>query len=283
MADDLEGIVNNPATGQAAPPPKPGEAKQEQPKSITNSVIGEIGDLFKFGAKATLAIGAPVLQSSIFPEVARDTAILTGAQVVGDSITRYRQGEKNSMGKIAESSLMGTILGLPTHYMFKYLNMIPLDSIYGYVGRAAALGGIAAPIFTALYQGVAHTVRNKTLKGAGTYIKENFWPSLKRYWKTIFPISVASVSLLSPYLQIPVAAALQIAYTFFGAPNKRELKEDEKRDPTPFYKTLGNLGHMAFTLPEKTLNGVYSLGSSIGNIFSSKPPPAAPAAVPQAA
>lgn len=252
------------------------KAKQEEKKKpigTLESVIKESSDLVKAGFNLGLAGLIPYAQALLAPQAARDTGILAGVQVLGDATTNFKRGKKTTSAEVLKSSAVGTAIAVPTYYLFKYINKIPLDSIAGYFGRAAAFGGIAAPAFTAFYQGVDYFVRNLSFKGMGKYIKENYLPTLKKFWTRILPFSLANIFFVPAYLQIPVAAGLQYLFTLFGAPKKGELKEEEKRDKTPYLVAASNAAYkLGRNLIYSPLKAIYEIAKP-----APKPPITQPA------
>lgn len=259
------------------------EGKKEEKKistleSVVNETIHAAGSLLKIG----LATGIPYTQASTFPHLARDTAILAGSQVAGDATTDFRKGKKYTSGNVLESSLVGTAITAPVYAMYSLVNKIPTDTALGIVAKAGAWGGLAYPAFIGGYQSVDYLIKNRTFKGLGTYLKENYWKTLKFSWKYLLPLSLLNIFLVPPFLQIPVGAALSYAFALFGAPKKGELKEEEKRDKTPYYLAVYNAGSKLAKNIKGTFEAAYAIGSTlyekISNFFKTAAP--APAAAP---
>ena len=251
----------------------PQEKKEEQkPIGTLESVVNETSHLIKTGINLGLAGLIPYIQAVLVPQAARDTAILAGVQVAGDATTNFKRGKKTDSSEVLKSSIVGTTIAVPTYYAFKLVNKISLDNIAGYFGRASLFGGAIAPAFIGFYQTVDYLVRNLSFKGLGKYLKENYWPTLKKFWTRVLPFSLANIFFVPANLQIPVAAGLQYLFTLFGAPKKGELKEEEKRDKTPYYVAAANaaykLGRNLFYAP---LRAIYEIA---------KPAPKAPAIQP---
>lgn len=259
-------------TAKTAPQEEKQEAKQK-PVSTLESVVNETSHLIKTGLNIGLAGLIPYTQAVLVPQAARDTAILAGVQVAGDATTNFKRGKKTTSAEVLKSSAVGTAISVPTYYAFNLVNKIPLDNIAGYFGRASLFGGAIAPAFIGFYQTVDYLVRNLSFKGLGNYLKENYWPTLKKFWTRVLPFSLANIFFVPAYLQIPVAAGLQYLFTLFGAPKKGELKEEEKRDKTPYLVAASNvaykLGRNLFYAP---LRAIYEIAKP-----SPKPPTAQPA------
>lgn len=260
----------------------PQQEKKEEKKPIDTleSILNETGNLLKTGVNLGLATAVPFTQAAFLPQYASATATLAGAQVAGDATTDIRKGKKYTAGSALESSLVGTATTIPTYHMFDLINKVPTDTLLGYGAKAAAWGGLAYPAYIGMYQFLDYVIKNRTFKGVGKYIKENYWPTVKRAWKTTLLPSILSISLLPLAWQIPVSALIQYVFTLFGAPKKDEVKEEDKRDKTPYYvaapRALGRgLKSIFYGVPE----AVYSVSSALGEKLSYKaaPKPAAPA------
>jgi len=265
-ANQLEQIAKN--------APTPQQAKEESKKIGTlESVVGETLHFGKSLLNLGLAGAIPFAQAYTFPHLARDTAIMAGAQVAADSTVSLIKGKKYTSGNTLESAVMGTALTTPLYYLFKTAHKIPLDTPLGYLAKAGYWGGVAYPAYVGFYQTVDYLIRNRTFKGLGKYIKENYLGTLKRAWKYLLPISLLNVFFAPPILNIPIAAALTYIFDTFGAPKKGELKEEEKRDPTPYYvaapRVAGRLAYEAVNkLVYNPLKALYEIGS---NFYKSAP------------
>lgn len=267
---------------KAAPENK--EGQKPKPVSTIDSVVNETMHLLGSGAKLGLAAAVPVAQAAAFPYLARDTAVLAGAQVAADATTDRKRGKKYTAGSALESSIVGTATTAPVYWLFNLMNRIPLDSALGYVERAAAFGGLVYPAFIGGYQFIDYVVKNRTLKGVGKYIKENYWTTLKNAWKYIFPFGLANVLFTPAYLQIPIGALISYAFALIGAPKKDQLKENEKRDKTPYYLATYNAGAKLAKNIKGTFEASYAVGSAlyekISSFFKTTASSPAPAAAP---
>ena len=264
----------------AAPNQPAGQEKKEEKKPIgtLESVVNESYHLFGNTVKLGLAGFIPYTQGVLFPSVARDSAILAGSQIAGDFTTDRRRDKKYTAGSLLESSIIGTALAPALSGMFDAVHQVPLTSPMGYLGQAALWGGVAYPAYFALYQFANYVVRNRTVKGVGKYIKENYWTALKQGWKTLFPFSLVNLLFAPLYLNVPIAATLSYLLTLFGAPKTDEVKEDQKRDKTPYLSAASSavgkgLKNVFYGVPQT----FYAIGSSIRDLYKSSPRPAAPA------
>lgn len=214
------------------------------------------------------------------PGAALDTASWTLANCLGNLTTNVRSGKRHTMGEVAKSSAVASITALPIHFAYKMINSIPLDTALGYIGKAAAFGGLVFPALTGLYQSVDYVVRNG-FSGLGKYLKDNYWNSLKWGWKYLLPFSLANIFLVPAYLQIAVGSALGYVFSLSGAP-KVEVKESEKKGNSHLVN-WANPSYLAGGYGKfynRLLSGVSEFGKSINEFFTIKAnatPAAAPA------
>lgn len=264
-------------TVKAAPKEEKVEEKKK-PVTTLESVVNEslhgVKSLFNLGLAGLI----PATQAALVPTAARDTAILTGAQIAADATTDYKKGKKFTSTDWAKSSAVGTAITLPVHYLFDVLNKIPLDSALGYVGRASMYGGIVYPVYIGAYQFFDYTIKNMSFNGVGIYIKENYLPVLKRAWKTTIPLGLANILLIPAYLQIPIAALLGYAFALFGAPKKEEVPEEMKREKTPYLAAASKaFGKLSTSLIYAPFRALYEIGSGLNRTIAPRAFASAPA------
>lgn len=274
MAETIDNIANT------AP-----QQKKEEPREVSNleSVVDETRHLGKTALNLSLSAGIPLAQTTLMPLYARDTGILAGAQVAADATTSIKRGKKYTSGNALESAVVGTAMTPFLYHVFDYLNKIPSNSLPGYAGKAALFGGLAYPVFLGFYQTVDYLVKNRTFKGLGKYIKENYWPTLKKMWIRVLPFGLLNVFLAPPYLQIPISAALSYAFALFGAPKKDEVPEEQKRDKTPYVVAAANaVGRGLRNLFYAPLDLAYAAGRTLNDLYKKAPalPSPSPAAAP---
>jgi len=240
--------------------------QEKKPVGTLESVVSEFSHLGKSLLNLGLAGAIPFAQATLGPKYARDTALLAGAQVVGDATTDILKGKKYTSGSALESSLVGTITTIPTYHMFDLINKVPTETALGYVTKASAWGGLAYPAYIGMYQFIDYLIKNRTFKGIGKYIKENYWTTLKKAWRTTFPISLISIFFAPLAWQIPISALIQYGFVLFGAPKKAEVPEEQKRDKTPYYVAAPSVaGRLAYEAVNKLvynpLRALYEIGS----------------------
>ena len=251
------------------------DAKKPEPKHETP--LEEIVNGFSSAAKAALAFAVPYTFAAQVPSFARDTAILAGAQAASDLTLSYKNGKKYTAGNLLESTVLGTAMTPILEGMFGAANSVPTTDLMGYVAKAGVWGGLCYPGFVAAYQPLAYFIRNRTFKGMGKYIKENYWPTLKTAWTKLLPFSLLNVFFAPSWLQIPVSAGLSYVFDLFGAPHKEEIKEHQKRDKTSYLSALssitGKLARNVYSIP----NAAYSIGNSLRSLYKTAPKAPAPA------
>lgn len=273
MADEtIDNMVNGP----------PQAKKPEPKKSMLESMLAETGDALRVIGQGTLAVGMPLALMNTVPDAALDIGSWTAGNCAADLTTNIKSGKRHTMGEVAKSSAVASITSLPIHYAYKAINSISLDSIVGYIGKAAAFGGIVFPALLWLYQSVDYVVRNG-FKGLGKYLKEHYWSKLKSGWKYILPFSLANIFLVQKYLQIAVGSVLGYVLALSGAP-KGELKDSEKKGNAHLLNPInpGYLAEGAGMLYNRLIYGVYTFGKAINDFFKLEVP-AAPATAPAAA
>src|SRR3989344_9108824 len=269
--DNLEQRVGPPANNL-----HPGAAQAEnkgekKPASTLESVIDETTHLFGNSLKLGLAGVLPFAQATMLPQFARDTAILTGAQVASDYTSSLQRGKKYTSGSMLESAAIGTAITAPLETMFGIVNKMPLNTPLDYIAKAGVWGGIVYPVFNGLYLPTAYLIRNRTFKGMGKYVMEHYWPILKKSMKYILPFSLLNVFFAPAALQIPIAAALSFVYDRFTA-HKGEVTEDQKREKTPYLVAAPTAAAKLVRNSVKGLyDSVYAIGSSISDLYKSAP------------
>ncbi len=259
----------------------PHEEKKEEPKKIgtLDSVVNEIFDLAKVGA----AVAAPFAFGNAFPAMKTDAYVLSGAQVLGDATTARKRGQKFTKTNMLESSLQGLALtpvaAHPLYGVFPLINKIPTNDLMGYVTKGAVWGGVAYPIYMGIYQFFDYLFKNRTFRGLGKYMKENYWTALTTAWKKLFPISLFNIFFAPLSWQVAIGAALSYGLTLFGAPKKGEIKEEEKRDKTPYLVAAPRvLGRGIYNLGKGLYEGAYALGSGLRDTLLYKGTSGSPAA-----
>lgn len=245
-------------------------AAPKKPLTTLESVVDETSNLFGNTIKLGLAGAIPYTFTSLVPSMKTDTAVITGAQIASDYTTAYQRGKKYTAGSLLESAVLGTATTPVIETMFRTTNSIATNSLSGYLAKGAVWGGIMYPGFVGAYLPIAYLVRNRTFKGLGKYLKENYWKTLKESWTKLLPFSLMNIFFAPSYLQIPISAAISYVFDRFAAPPKTEIPEDQKRDKTPYLVAAPTA---AAKLVRNSVKGmydaVYAIGSSISDIYKS--------------
>ena len=255
------------------------EKKKEEKKPISalESVVNETSHLFGNTLKLGLAGAIPYTFASMFPTFRTDTAVLTGAQIASDYTTAYQRGKKYTAGSLLESSVLGVATTPIIETMFRTTNLIPTNSLSGYFAKGAVWGGIMYPGFVASYLPIAYLVRNRTFRGMGKYLKENYWPVLKKSWTRLLPFSLLNVFFAPSWLQIPISAVISYVYDRFTAPPKEEIPEHLKKDKTPYHVAAPSVAYKFARNSVKGLyDAVYAIGSSVRDLYKTSPKTSAP-------
>lgn len=255
-------------------------AKEQKPKGTLESAVNETFHLAGNAVKIGAGIAIPTAFAYAVPSFRRDTAILAGAQVASDITTSYRRGKKYTAGNFLESTVLGTAMTPVLETMFRTVNRMPLNTPIDYVAKAGVWGGLMYPAFVASYQPIAYLIRNRTFKGMGKYIKENYWTALKDSWTKLLPFSLLNVFFAPSWLQIPISAALSYLFDLFGAPQKDKVPEHLKRDKTPYLVATSNvLGRLGKNTAKGFYDVFYGIGAGLRNLYDSAPKaaPASPA------
>lgn len=261
-----------------APQASPLEKKEEKPKQVgtLESLFDETAHLASNTFKIGLAWAIPYGFASAVPSIARDTAILTAAQTASDYTTALQRGKKYTAGNSLESAVLGTATTPVLETMFRTTNSIPTNNLLGYIKKGTVWGGIMYPAFVGSYLPIAYLVRNRTFKGMGTYLKENYWKTLKDAWKYLLPFSVLNLLFAPAYLNIPIAAIISYIFDRFAAPPKGEIPEHLKKDKTPYLAAASSVIGKGFRNSYKIISEpLYAVGSGLRDtLYKSIPKPA---------
>ncbi|MBI2124880.1 Mpv17/PMP22 family protein [Candidatus Pacearchaeota archaeon] len=199
---------------QAAPqtgsqPAQPQEKKKEE------TPLEEIANAGKNSAAFAIGAAAPF----VWPfGTGRDNAVTAWPLAFGSAIEDKMQGKPINWVKGAKESAVGAMINPPLTRVFNYIN-ISRDYVtanYGMIpGFATAVGalGAAQAVFIGAYTGLNHIIQNHTFKGLGEKFKKDYWPTVKRTWKYVLPLSALNVTVLpltALYQTLGVTA--QLAY-----------------------------------------------------------------------
>ena len=239
----------------------PQENKEEKkPVTTLESVIGEVGDLFNLG----IGVAAPAAGYLLTGNA--------GVPVVSAAFVAASEGNLTSK-KIRDESLGGTIWGTALHYLTTPLKF------FSNLGKAAYIA-VLPFASNSIYPATDHLIKNKSPKGLYEKLKKNYWPNVKKTFKTVWPLNLLAALFLSQPAYI--VGAMGVANYLF----RRFViggKGEEYEDKTPYSVAASSV---TYKLARNTVKGfyesVYAIGSSIGDLYKSSPRPA-PQAPAQAA
>ncbi len=246
-------------------------AAPKKPATTLESVVNETSHLFGSAVQLGLAGVVPyAFGNYIAPSMKTDTAILTGAQIASDYTTAHKRGKKYTAGSLLESAVLGTAVTPVLETMFRTTNSIPTTNLSGYLTKGAVWGGLMYPGFVGAYLPIAYLIRNRTFKGLGKYLKENYWKTLKDSWIKLLPFSLMNLFFAPSWLQIPISAVISYVFDRFAAPPKEEIPEHLKREKTSYLVAAPNAAYKLVRNSVKGLyDSVYAIGNSIGDLYKS--------------
>lgn len=216
--------------------------KNEDKKSVStiDSVIGEFGDLFNLG----VGVAAPAAGYALTGNA--------GVPVVSAAFVAGSGGNLTSK-KIRNESLVGTIWGTILHYFTLPLKYM---SNFGKAAYAALLPFASNSICPT----ADHLINNKSPKGLYEKLKKNYWPNVKKTFKTIWPLNLLATLFLSQpaYIvgAIGVANYLFRKYVIGG-------KGEEEKDKTPYSAAAANVSYKLAKTAVSPLHALYEIGSGL--------------------
>lgn len=224
------------------------EKKEEKKVSTLESVVSELGDLFNFG----IGIGAPAAAYALTGNA--------GVPVISAAFVAGSEGNLTSK-KIRDESLVGTLWGTFLHYFtlpVKYMSNLAKGA---YVALLPFISNSFVPT-------ADHLLKNKSPKGLYEKLKKTYWPNVKKTFKTIWPLNLISTLFFTQ--QAYIVGAIGVANYLF---RKFVIGGTEKpTDKTPYHVAAPNV---AYKLVRNTTKGlgeaIYAIGSSIGNLYKTKP------------
>lgn len=274
-------------TAQAAAPTT-SQPMQQQEKKKQETPLEEIAN----GVKNVAAFGIGAAAPFLWPwGNGIDNAVTALPLAIGSGIEDKMQAKPINWVKGAKESVVGTMINPPLVKLFDYINLSRdyVTSNYGMIpGFAAATGALAAgqAVFIGMYTALNHVIQNWSFKGLYEKLKKDYWPTVKRTWKYVLPLSALNVTVL-PYTAIykTLGITAQLAYSSLmsllfrlvgpkaeGTSLKNLVKE---LNPLP---NVGGAISVTAKAVKNTIGGIYTglydLGRALGG-YSSKP--AAPA------
>ncbi len=274
---------------QAAPQnvSQPGQKQQEQKKPETP--LEEIVN----AAKNTAAFAVGAVGPYVWPfGTGINNAVTAWPLALGSAIEDKMQGKPINWVKGAKESVVEAIINRPLEKLFENVNNVRdyVTTNHGLIpgfGAAAAALGLGQAVFIGMYTGLNHVIQNHTFKGLGEKFKKEYWPSVKRTWMYVLPLSALNVTIL-PYTAIykTLGITAQLAYGSLmtllfrlvgpkaeGTSLKNLFKE---LNPFPYVgAALSVTAKAAKNILYQPFNALYDVGKALGG-YGSSPVPSAP-------
>jgi len=249
--------------------------KEEKPKSTLESVIGELGSF----AKKSLVIGAlaamPFGYNYIDPSHVARAAVTTTGFAAAKATTNIIQ-EKDPFDGIVRNGFNGALLSYPIAEGFKGLNSLE-NVIEPSYGTAAAKVAKGAAMASGLQPAI--TAGNVALNyGLGGKFRKNIWPTLKKSFKLIAIPGVLNVTYLYKFgLFVQMCVSASLSYLL----NYSQAAGESKGNMKHLYTALNPFSYVSAgatassKLVRNTTKGiydsVYAIGSSISDLYKTKP------------
>ena len=265
-------------------PEQTANAVSQQEKKEEKGALERIIDESIYAAKNVGAVAAEVAFPFMFSGEARTNAMINayplslGARV--DDIMAKKPIDLKSNVKASKESLVGALIAHPLAVLFKYIEVTRqyATNYAGAIpGAAAALGALALgqAAFVGLYTGLNHIVQNFSFKGLYTKFKNDYWPTMKRVWKYVLPLSAFNVLYLYQFgiaAQLAYGSLMTFLFRLVGPKSEgASLKNLFKAmNPVPYAKAVA-------TVPTKLLSGLYKIVQDTGYALGSPLYAAAPA------
>ena len=196
---------------------------------------------------------------------------LTGNPGVIATSTSYVLGTRGGKSSkvIRNESLSGTIFGTFAHYTLE-----PMRNL----GKMLKAAYTASWLFLAngFYISQDNLIKNQSPKGLYKKLKENYFPLLKRVYKSTGPLVILS-SMFVPqaYMVASIAVTSYIFRRFV-----RKGNDEEHVDKTSYMASASNLAGRFFkNIFSYVYQGAYGTGGALRSIFSVGKPKAAEAPV----
>ncbi|GEM_PF-3254585 len=235
-AEDLEKKISEARPGNSGT----AHEKKENSKGTLESVANELGDLLNLG----VGIAAPAAGYALTGNLG--VPVVSAAYVAGSSGNLTSKGFRNE-------SLIGSIVGTILNYF-----TLPLKTM-ALAGKAAYL--TMTPLVTNLISPTTdHLVKNKSPRGLYEKLRKDYWPNVKKTFRTSWPIGYFP-SLFLP--QAYVVAAMGIAFYVY----KKFVvgSKGEETDKTPYSVAAPNV---SYKLLRNTSKGLYDATTALGSGIS---------------
>lgn len=279
-------------TAQAAPQTS-SQLAQQQEKKKEETPLGEIAN----GVKNVAAFGIGAAAPFVWPwGTGIDNAVTAWPLALGSGIEDKMQAKPINWVKGAKESVVGTIINPPLAQVFRYINIsrdyvtANYGMIPGFVAATVALGAAQA-VFIGAYTGLNHIIQNHTFKGLWEKYKKDYWPTIKRTWKYVLPLSALNVTVLpltALYQTLGVTAQLAygslmtLLFRLVGPKAEGTSLKNLVKELNPF-PYIGGAVSVTAKVARNTVGGLYKglydLGRALGG-YSPKAPATAPALQP---
>ena len=276
--------------GQTTP-----EKKEEKPKqpSTLEGVVTESWSGVKALTNTALGTGAIAGAGALY---GIDGLVTGAAFPLGSRILSKLKGEEFGYNRFRDEAIFGSLWTPISVNSINWVKQIPkafgLDSIvtnvYGHsvpltssLVAGAVTSGLLIPALLGLYYPMEYIIKNKTFRGVGKYLKENYYKGLKQTLPlTIFSgLAVAAnyaMPFLAPYL-FPAIAVSNVLFKIFASTGegKREYKRllyPSTYLPNPFNAVEG-ISSLAGKVYGSVNSLAYGVGSYIRTLLKSEPKP----------
>lgn len=224
-------------------------------KSTLDSVVGELGDLVNL----SVGVAAPAAGYALTGNA--------GVPVVSAAFVAASEGNITSK-KFRDESLAGAIWGTMLNYFTKPLKNMSTLAKTGYLA-------LLPLISNSVYPTVDHLIKNKSPKGIYEKLSKNYWPNVKKTFKTVWPLNLLAGLFLSnaAYIVGTIGVANYLFRKFIV-----KGKEEENSDKTPYSVAAPVVaGKLVRNTTYGLSEAVNAIGSSLGDLYKSTPKAAAPA------
>ena len=162
---------------------------------------------------------------------------------------------------IRNESLSGALFGAFAHY-----TTLPLRWLTNF----GKIGYMIPWVFgaNAFYMAGDHLIKEKSPKGLYKKFKENYLPIVKKAFMLPAPLNILSALFVPQQYMVGAIAITSYLFRRFVAGGKGE----EHTDKTPYLVAAPKVAHK---LVKNTIKGlsevIYAIGSSIGDLYKTKP------------
>lgn len=189
---------------------------------------------------ANTAVGAAAIGAST-AVFGRDGTVTTGSFPAGGFLESRLAGKEFKTKNFRDEAIAGALFSVPLITGVNAIRQVPqaygLDGLVNVLGysiptAALAVGALsfaAIPLLNAFYYPIKYVVDNKSFKGLGKDMKENYWKGTVRGlylgipWAGTVAASVA-MPAFAPFL-FPVLAGFEVAYRVILSKYKLDYKK----------------------------------------------------------